>query len=59
MSKLRRDFSKEFKLKVVSEVGSGMTVSEAARKYEITTGMIYRWRRELNIKTQLPVNRDL
>jgi transposase len=44
----RRRWSFEQKLQILSEVGvDGATVSEVARRHDITRQHIYQWRREL------------
>lgn len=47
MSGSRRKFSQEFKLKVISEIDSGIPASEVARRYEVSAAMIYKWKRAL------------
>lgn len=47
MSESRRKYEKEFKLKVISEVDSGMTLSEVARRYDISASMINKWKRAI------------
>lgn len=44
MGKVKRKFAISFKQQVVEEIGSGLlTITEASRKYEISTGAINRW----------------
>lgn len=40
----RRNFNKEFKLHVLSEVQSGKRVAEVARQYQLHPDQISRWR---------------
>ena len=46
-----QDYSREFKAKVVLEAVSGEEANpvEVAEKYEVTTGQILRWAREMDI----------
>ena len=45
MGKTRRKFTVGFKQQVIQEIESGLvTVAQAARKYEISQGVIDRWR---------------
>jgi transposase len=46
MSKDRRKFSREFKLKVVQAYDSGVSAVELARQFEIHPNVIYNWSRE-------------
>jgi transposase len=44
MGRIRRSFSYDFKMKVVTSVTSGkLTVSEAARKNQISSGLVCHW----------------
>ncbi len=47
MDKTRRRFSKEFKLKLLSELASGKSVPYLSREYEIHPGQINKWNSEL------------
>jgi transposase len=42
----RRRFTRDFKLKVLSELDSGKTVAEVSRACEVHPNAIARWRRE-------------
>lgn len=42
----RRNFSREFKLKVLGELEAGRPAAELCREYELRHDLIYRWRRE-------------
>lgn len=46
MSKERRKFSREFKIKVVQAYESGVSAVELSRQYEIHPNVIYGWSRE-------------
>ncbi|PIY39827.1 transposase [Candidatus Aquicultor secundus] len=54
MSGSKRKFSPEFKLQVLSEADAGVPVAEICRRYEITSGMFYRWRRNLKAAPKNP-----
>lgn len=43
--KARRVFSKEFKLEVLREIDTGVSVAQAARNYEVHPETIRLWRR--------------
>jgi transposase len=44
---LRRDYSLEFKLKIVREtLMPGASVSIVARRHDLNSNMLFRWRRE-------------
>jgi transposase-like protein len=47
MSTKRRVYSKEFKLQVVGEADAGIAVAGLCRRYELSKGMIGKWRRQL------------
>lgn len=42
----RKRFTRDFKLKVLSELDSGKAVAELSRAYEVHPNVISRWRRE-------------
>ena len=42
----RRQFSREQKRAIVAEVERGSTVSEVARRHNVHTSLLFRWRRE-------------
>ncbi len=46
MSKARKKFSREFKLKVVEAYESGVSAVELGRQFEIHPNVIYSWTRE-------------
>jgi transposase len=46
MSKPRKKFSREFKLKVVETYESGISAVELGRQFEIHPNVIYSWTRE-------------
>jgi transposase len=46
MSKERRAFSREFKIKVVQAYESGVSAVELSRQFEIHPNVIYGWSRE-------------
>lgn len=43
----KRMFTEEFKLQVLSEADSGVPIGELTRRYELSTGMIAKWRQKL------------
>lgn len=43
----RRDFTKEFKLKVLAELDGGMGMAQVSRKYQIHSNTIRGWRKQL------------
>ena len=54
MSGKKNTYSKEFKLQVLREADAGVPLSTLTRKYEIGTGVIYRWRRQLKSSPNNP-----
>ena len=46
MSRERRKFSRDFKIKVVQAYESGVSVGELSRQFEIHPNVIYGWSRE-------------
>ena len=44
MGKQRRKFSADFKRQVIQEVESGLSLNEAARRYQISASVITTWR---------------
>jgi len=46
MSPKRRKFDKEFKLRVLREVGAGKTIAQAAREHQVHPTQINQWRRQ-------------
>lgn len=47
MSAKRRTYSREFKLQVIGEADAGVSVAELSRRYELSSDMIAKWRRQL------------
>jgi len=45
MSK-KRTFSPEFKLQVIEEAEAGVPIAELSRRYELTSGLIHKWKRD-------------
>lgn len=54
MSGKRRTYSREFKLQVVGEADAGVPVAELCRRYELASGMIAKWRRQLKESPKNP-----
>lgn len=54
MSGKRRTYSREFKLQVVGEADASVPVAELCRRYELSSGMIAKWRRQLKNFTSNP-----
>jgi transposase len=51
----RRIWSREQKLAIVAEVGvSGASVSQVARRHGLDAGLLFRWRREFQSKSNMP-----
>src|SRR5687767_5471132 len=47
----RRRWSREDKLRILSEVGvEGASVSDVARRHDVTRQHLYQWRRELRLR---------
>lgn len=46
MGKIRRQFNREFKLRVVREVEAGKGLAQAAREYEVHPTQIRKWREQ-------------
>jgi len=46
MGKTRRKYTREFKLSVIRELESGVSVSEISRKYNIHPALPGRWKNE-------------
>lgn len=42
----RREFTKEFKLKVLAELDGGMGIAQVSRKYQIHPNTIRGWRKQ-------------
>jgi len=49
MSKIRRQFTKEFKLQVLREVAMGKTLAQAAREHAVHPNLIGKWRQQLEL----------
>ena len=45
----RRQFSREFKLQVLSEISAGKSVAQAAREHQLRPNLIARWQSEKSI----------
>lgn len=51
----RRRWPDEVKLSILAEVGvDGWTVTDVARRHDVTRQHLYQWRRELRLKGLLP-----
>ena len=48
MGKIRRQFTREFKLQVVHEVEVDRTPAEVAREYEVHPNVVGKWRTQLH-----------
>lgn len=63
MGKKRRKFSGDFKRQVVREIDLGLSLNEAARKYEASPSVISRWFTQIHDGTLLdrptPKEKDL
>ena len=44
MSTKRRQFTREFKLRVIREVEAGKGLAQAAREHQVHPGLIGKWR---------------
>lgn len=54
----RRRWPDEVKLAILSEVGTnGWTLTDVARRHDVTRQHLYQWRRELRAKGRLDVER--
>lgn len=53
MSLKRRVYSGEFKMQELQEADAGVPISELTRRYELSGGMIGKWRRQLR---ETPLN---
>lgn len=47
MSLKRRVFTKEFKLKVLTEIDAGKTMAQVARQYRLSPNTLTKWRRQV------------
>jgi len=47
MSGKKKTYTEEFKLQVLKEADAGVSIAELSRKYEISSGLIYKWRSKL------------
>lgn len=47
----RRQFNREQKLAIVAEVESGATVCEVARRHNVHSSLLFRWRRQYALAT--------
>jgi transposase len=57
MSKVRRIFSREFKLQAVREAELGTPTAELARRYELNPNLISRWCQEYRANPEGAFNR--
>jgi transposase-like protein len=46
MSLKRRQFTKEFKLRVLREIEEGKSSAQAAREHQVSPNLIYKWKKE-------------
>lgn len=46
MSKIRRQFSKEFKLQVIRELEAGKSLAQAAREHQVHPNVLRKWRQQ-------------
>lgn len=46
MSRARRKFSRDFKIKVVEAYASGVSAAELSRQFELHPNVIYEWSRQ-------------
>ena len=44
-TKVRRQFSREFKLQVIREIEAGKPVAQAAREHQVRPNLIGRWQK--------------
>jgi len=42
----KRTFGPEFKLQVIEEAEAGIPIAELSRRYELTSGLIHKWKRD-------------
>lgn len=42
----KRTFSPDFKLQVIEETEAGVPITELSRRYELTSGLIHKWKRD-------------
>jgi transposase-like protein len=47
MGRIRRSFTREFKLAAIREVEGGKPIGYVARQLEVSTNLLHRWRQEL------------
>lgn len=47
MALKRRDFTREFKLKVVAEVEAGKLMAQVAREHQLNPNTVAKWRKQL------------
>ena len=50
----KKTYTEEFKLQVLRDADAGVPIAELTRKYEIGTGVIYKWRRRLKRSPKNP-----
>jgi len=46
MSRIRRQFSKEFKLEVIREIEAGKSLAHASREHQVHPNMLRKWRQQ-------------
>jgi len=46
MSKVRRQFNKEFKLQVIRELAAGKSLAQAAREHQVHPNVLRQWRQQ-------------
>jgi transposase len=46
MSLKRRQFTRDFKLQVLHEIGAGKSIAQASREYQIQPSLICRWQKQ-------------
>ena len=54
MSGKKRTFSKELKIQVISEAEAGVPIAELNRRYELSQGMIAKWKKQLKKNSSSP-----
>jgi transposase len=47
MSKIRRQFSKEFKLQVIREIEAGKSLAHVSREHQVHPNVLRKWRQQL------------
>ena len=44
----RREFTREFKLKVLAEIAASQTMAQVARRYQFNPNLLTQWRKQLS-----------